>query len=138
MQSVVTDHQHFPTQPTNHCTPLACSPLSPSLYQGATPALWAASSSSFLKPEEIANLSKGITDQGTFDTQAAAGFQVGGEKYMKINSELGKVVRGKKGDQAVAAALSKRAIVVARGKASPQEISLAVEKMAADLAGKGF
>ena len=107
-------------------------------HQGATPALWAASSSSFLKPEEIANLSKGITDQATFDAQAAAGFQVGGEKYMKINSEVGRVVRGKKGDQAVAAVLSKRAIVVARGKASPQEISAAVEKMAADLAGKGF
>jgi len=106
--------------------------------QGATPALWAASSSTFLKPEEIAAISKGITDQATFDAQAAGGFQVGGEKYMKINSEFGKVIRGKKGEQAAAAAFSKRAIVVARGKASPQEVSLAVEKMAADLASKGF
>lgn len=63
---------------------------------------------------------------------------VGGEKYMKINSEFGKVIRGKKGDQAAAAALSKKTIVVARGKASPQEVSLAVEKMAADLSNKGF
>ena len=106
--------------------------------QAATPALWAASSNSFLKPEEITAIYKGISDQATFDAQAASGFQVGGEKYMKINSEVGKVIRGKKGDQAVAAAFSKRAIVVARGKASPQEISAAVEKMAADLAGKGF
>jgi len=106
--------------------------------QGASPALWAASSSNFLKPEEIAAISKGITDQATFDSQAAGGFWVGGEKYMKINSELGRVIRGKKGDQAAAACLSKRAIVVARGKASPQEVSVAVEKMAADLAGKGF
>jgi len=106
--------------------------------QGATPALWAASSSSFLKPEEVVAIFKGISDQATFDQQAAAGFQVGGDKYMKINSEQGKVIRGKKGDQAVAAAFSKRAIVIARGKGSPQEISLAVEKMAADLAGKGF
>jgi len=57
---------------------------------------------------------------------------------MKINSEFGKVIRGKKGDQAAAAAFSKRAIVIARGKASPQEVSLAVEKMAADLASKNF
>ena len=106
--------------------------------QAAAPAVWAASSASFLKPEEIVAIYKGISDQATFDAQAASGFMVSGEKYMKINSELGKVIRGKKGDQAVAAAFSKRAIVVARGKASPQEISAAVEKMAADLAGKGF
>jgi len=106
--------------------------------QGAAPALWAASSASFVKPEEIAAISKGLTDQGTYDAQAASGFTVGGEKYMRINSEFGKVIRGKKGDQAVAVALSKRAIVIARGKASPPEVSLAVEKMAGDLAGKGF
>jgi len=106
--------------------------------QGATPALWAASSSSFLKPEEVVAIHKGISDQATFDAQAVSGFYVGGEKYMKLISEQGKVIRGKKGDQAVAAAFSKRAIVIARGKASPQEISAAVEKMAADLAGKGF
>jgi len=106
--------------------------------QGDKPALWASSSSSFIKPEEIAAISKGISDQATFDTQSSGGFSVGGEKYMKINSEFGKVIRGKKGDQAAAAAFSKRAIVIARGKASPQEVSLAVEKMAADLASKNF
>lgn len=92
-----------------------------------------------MKPEEIAALSKGCTDQGTFDSQAANGFHVGGDKYMKVASDFSaKIIRGKKGDQAVACAFSKRAIVVARGKGSPQEVSLAVEKMANDLASKGF
>jgi len=106
--------------------------------QGEKPALWAASSSTFIQPAEIAAISKGLTDQATYDQQAGSGFLVGGEKYMKINSEFGKVIRGKKGDLAVAAVFSKRAIVIARGKGSPPEVSLAVEKMAADLASKGF
>lgn len=107
--------------------------------QGPAPQLWAASSAQFLKPEEIAAIAKGSTDQATFDQQAATGIYVGGEKYMKVASDFsGKVLRGKKGDQAVSSAFSKRAIVVARGKGSPQEVSAAVEKMANDLASKGF
>jgi len=106
--------------------------------QGPPVALWAASSATFLQPKEIDKLKEGIVDQATFDAQSSSGFILGGEKYMKINSEQGRVIRGKKGDQAAAACLSKKTIVVARGKASPQEVSNAVEKMAADLSSKGF
>jgi hypothetical protein len=106
--------------------------------QGSAPALWAASSAGFIQAPEIAALSSGLTNQLAFDSMSGGGFKVGGVKYMKINSELNKVIRGKQGENAAAAALSKKAIVVATGKGSPQEISNAVEKMAADLAGKGF
>lgn len=57
---------------------------------------------------------------------------------MKLNSELGSVIRGKQGENAASAAFSKKAIIIGTGKGSPQEISNAVEKMAADLASKGF
>lgn len=106
--------------------------------QGATPALWAASSSSFIAPAEILALHNGLTKETDFNNLSGTGFKVGGVKYMKINSELNKVIRGKQGENAAAAALSKKAIVVATGKGSPQEIAAAVEKMANDLAGKGF
>jgi len=105
--------------------------------QAAAPALWA-TSSQFVKAPEIAAISKGLTDKDTFDAQSGSGFIVNGEKYMKINSELNKVLRGKKGEYAVAAAFSKKTIVIGKGKASPQDVSLAVEKMAADLSGKGY
>jgi len=106
--------------------------------QGATPALWAASSSSFIQPAEITALSGALTNQGAFDGMSGTGFKIGGVKFMKLNSELNKVIRGKQGENAAAAAMSKKAIVVAIGKGSPQEISNAVEKMANDLASKGF
>jgi hypothetical protein len=106
--------------------------------QGAAPALWAASSSGFIQAPEIATLSSSLTNQTAFDNLSGTGFKVGGVKFMKINSELNKVIRGKQGENAAAAALSKKAIVVATGKGSPQEISAAVEKMANDLASKGF
>jgi len=106
--------------------------------QGAAPALWAASSASFIQGPEISALSRGLTNETEFNNMSGTGFKVGGVKYMKINSELNKVIRGKQGENAAAAALSKKAIVVATGKGSPQEISSAVEKMANDLAGKGF
>jgi hypothetical protein len=67
-----------------------------------------------------------------------SGFYINGVKYMKLNSELGSVIRGKQGENAAAAAFSKKAVIIGTGKGSPQEISNAVEKMAADLASKGF
>lgn len=106
--------------------------------QGPAPALWAASNATFIGAPEIAALSKGLTVEAEFNNMSGTGFKVGGVKFMKINSELNKVIRGKQGENAAAAALSKKAIVVATGKGSPQEISAAVEKMANDLAGKGF
>jgi len=106
--------------------------------QGATPGLWAASSATFIQADEIKTLSTGLSSQSAFDNLSGTGFKIGGVKYMKLNSELNKVIRGKQGENAASAALSKKAIVVAVGKGSPQEISNAVEKMAADLAGKGF
>jgi hypothetical protein len=57
---------------------------------------------------------------------------------MKLNSELGSVIRGKQGSTAAAIAFSKKALIIGTGNGSPQEISNAVEKMAADLASKGF
>lgn len=106
--------------------------------QGAAPGLWAASSASFIVAAEIKDLAEGLVNQGKFDALSGTGFKIGGVKYMKLNSEINKVIRGKQGENAASAALSKKAIVVAVGKGSPQEISNAVEKMAADLAGKGF
>jgi len=105
---------------------------------GGNPSLWAASSATFIGPEEIKCLANGLKDQSTFDGLSGTGFKIGGIKFMKLNSELNKIIRGKQGENAAGAALSKKAIVVAVGKGSPQEISSAVEKMAADLAGKGF
>jgi hypothetical protein len=67
-----------------------------------------------------------------------SGFYINGVKFMKLNSELGAVIRGKQGENAASAAFSKKAIIIGTGKGSPQEISNAVEKMAADLASKGF
>lgn len=67
-----------------------------------------------------------------------SGFYVNGVKFMKLNSEVGAVIRGKQGENAAAAAFSKKAVIIGTGKGSPQEISNAVEKMAADLAAKGF
>jgi len=69
---------------------------------------------------------------------SATGFYINGVKFMKLNSELGVVIRGKQGENAAAAAFSKKALIIATGKGSPQEISNAVEKMAADLSSKGF
>jgi hypothetical protein len=66
------------------------------------------------------------------------GLTVGGVKYMVINSEFGKVLRGKKAESSVAISLSKKAIVVAVGKGAPQDISNRAEKMSGDLASKGF
>ena len=68
----------------------------------------------------------------------SSGFYINGVKFMKLNSEVGAVIRGKQGENAASAAFSKKAIIIGTGKGSPQEISNAVEKMAADLASKGF
>lgn len=106
--------------------------------QGANPALWAASSANFIKSEEIAALSKALTDEKSFNEMSSTGFTIGGVKFMKINSEANKIIRGKKGEMAAAAALSKKAIIIATGKGSPQDVSTAAEKMAADLSSKGF
>jgi len=106
--------------------------------QGKPPALWAASSATFIKAEEVQTLATALSDQKAFDNLPANGFQIGGTKFMAIHSEAGKVIRGKKGEAAAAVALSKKAIVFAVGKGSPQDVSVAVEKMAADLASKGF
>jgi len=106
--------------------------------QGKPPGLWAASSSTFIKPEEVAALSTGLSDQKAFDALSASGFYIGGVKFMKLNSELGSVIRGKAGENAAAVAFSKKALIVGVGKATPQDVSNAVEKMAADLSSKGF
>src|SRR5665648_60537 len=44
-------------------------------------------------------------------------------QYMKLNSELGAVIRGKQGENAASAAFSKKAVIIGTGKGSPQEIS---------------
>jgi len=106
--------------------------------QGDTPGLWAASSASFIQPAEVLAIYKGIKNQTDFDALSASGFFINGVKYMKLHSELGAVIRGKQGENAASAAFSKKAIIIGTGKGSPQEISNAVEKMAADLAAKGF
>lgn len=103
--------------------------------QSEPPALWAASSATFISGEEVATLQKGIKDTSAVQ---GSGFKIGGEKYMTLHSEAGANLRGKKGEFAAAGAFSKKAIVIAVGKASPQEVSNAAEKMAADLASKGF
>jgi len=105
---------------------------------GAAPGLWAASSAAFIQGAEVSALASGLVQQSAFDTMSGTGFKIAGVKYMKLNSEINKVIRGKQGENAASAALSKKAIVIATGKGSPQEISAAVEKMAADLASKGF
>ena len=106
--------------------------------QAATPTLWAASSASFIQPAEVGILHKGLTNQAVFDQLSASGFKINNQKFMKLNSELNKVIRGKAGEMSAACAMSKKALVIAVGKASPQEVSGAVEKMAQDLATKGF
>jgi len=105
--------------------------------QGATPAVWA-TSANFIKAEEILALSKGLASEQSFNDLNGTGFKINGVKFMKLTSEVGKVIRGKQGENASAAALSKKAIIIATGKGSPQDISNSVEKMAADLASKGF
>lgn len=45
-----------------------------------------------------------------------AGFFINGVKFMKLHSELGAVIRGKQGENAAAAAFSKKAIIIATGK----------------------
>uniref|UniRef100_A0A1J3CV41 Profilin n=1 Tax=Noccaea caerulescens TaxID=107243 RepID=A0A1J3CV41_NOCCA len=106
--------------------------------QGKPPALWAASSANFIKADEVAALNLGLSDQKAFDAMAGTGFYINGVKFMKLNSELGSVIRGKQGENAAVAAFSKKAVIIAVGKASPQEISNPVEKMAHDLSTKGF
>jgi len=106
--------------------------------QGATPALWASSSASYVGGPEVLALSQGLTMQPKFDEMSGTGFKVGGTKYMMLHSEQGKIIRGKAGEFATAAALSKKAIIIATGKGTPQEVSACVEKMAADLSSKGF
>jgi len=109
------------------------------IYGQSEPAgLWAASSATFIKQEEVDKLYKGIKNQSDFDGMSGTGFYVNGVKFMKLNSELGAVIRGKQGENAAAAAFSKKAMIIGTGKGSPQEISANVEKMAADLASKGF
>jgi hypothetical protein len=105
--------------------------------QGATPALWA-SSPGFIQAAEIAAIASGLASEAKFNELSGTGFRINNVKFMKINSEVGKVIRGKQGEMAAAAATSKKAVIVATGKGSPQDISVAVEKMAADLAAKGF
>jgi len=100
--------------------------------------LWAASSAHYIAQSEVQQLFDALKKQPKFDEMSSTGFKVGGVKYMKINSEVGAVIRGKQGENATVAALTKRAIIVATGKASPQEVSVAVERMAADLGSKGF
>jgi len=106
--------------------------------QGAAPGLWASSSASFISAEEVKAVSAGLTNQATFEAQAGSGFKVGGVKFMKLNSELGQVLRGKQGENAFCAAQSGKAIILVLGKGSPQDISSRAEKMAADLKSKGF
>jgi len=105
--------------------------------QGAAPALWASSPGFILAPEVLA-IAQGLTNEGKFNELSGCGFKINNVKFMKIGSELNKVIRGKQGELAAACVMSKKAIVIAIGKGSPQDISNAVEKMAADLAGKGF
>ena len=43
------------------------------LGQGDQPGLWAASSASFIKPEEVTSLYKGIKNQSDFDQLSGTG-----------------------------------------------------------------
>lgn len=109
------------------------------IYGLGTPVgLWAASSASYITQDEVQALHDALNNQSKFDELSSVGFKVGGTKYFKVQSELNKIIRGKQGENATAAAVSKRAIIIATGKASPQEVSAAVERMTNDLASKGF
>jgi len=43
------------------------------LFVGDAPALWASSSASFIKPEEVTALHKGIKNQSDFDNMSGTG-----------------------------------------------------------------
>jgi hypothetical protein len=49
------------------CLCLSC------LFVGDAPALWASSSASFIKPEEVTALHKGIKNQSDFDNMSGTG-----------------------------------------------------------------
>ncbi len=104
---------------------------------GAVPVLWA-ETPNFISKEEVKTLVAALTDEAKFNELSAVGFRIDGVKFMKVGSELNKVIRGKKGEMAAAAALSRKAVVMAVGQGTPAEISVAAEKMAADLSSKGF
>jgi len=104
----------------------------------AQPSLWAASSNSLVSADELKSLYNALTNESAYNAAPASGLYVGGVKYMMINSEAGKILRGKAGENAVAIGLSKKALVLATGKGSPNDISGRVERMTADLSTKGF
>jgi len=106
--------------------------------QGKPCGLWAASSATYIKADEVQALHNALCDNTAFEGMSGTGFKVNGVKFMKLQSELGKVIRGKQGENATVAAFSKKAVIIATGKGTPQEVGLLVEKMAADLSGKGF
>ena len=101
------------------------------------PVLWA-ETPNFISKEEVKTLVAALTDEAKFNELSGQGFRIDGQKFMKIGSELNRVIRGKRGDMAAAAALSKKAVVITVGKGSPADISVAAEKMAADMASKGY
>ncbi len=105
--------------------------------QDETPALLA-SSLDFIKPEQILALLAGLKQQKEFDELSVNGFKIGEMKFMKLNGELNDVIRGKKDEFAAVAALSKKAVIIAIGEASPQDITLAVEGIADSLKEKNL
>ena len=105
--------------------------------QGAVPVLWA-ETPNFIKPEEVKALVAALTDETKFNELSRLGFRIDDQKFMKIGSELNRVIRGKRGEMAAAAVLSKKAVVITVGKGSPADISVAAEKMAAELSSRGY
>lgn len=114
--------------------------------------VWA-HSGAFYQAGELEVLVAALTSQASFDQlrlftlslspplipvcAAVNNFKINGQKFLSVGSEFGKVIRGKSGENACAAALSGQTVIIAVGKGSPQEISGAAEKMATDLTSKG-
>lgn len=73
--------------------------------QGSPVALWA-TSSNFLTQDEANKLGSALANESAFNDMSGTGFTINGVKFMKVHSEVGTIIRGKKGEQSVAAAAS--------------------------------
>jgi len=103
------------------------------IYGRGPVGLWHQSPGFNLTPDQVQALVK-IVD----DPNSATAFHVHDKRFMKLNCEQGFVARGKSGEFAVAAAFSNKAILICYGKTTPNTVSAAVEKYAADLKSKTF
>ena len=105
--------------------------------QDETPVLLA-SSSDFIKSEQILALLAGLKQQKAFDELSVNGFKIGEVKFMRIDSMLNDVIRGKQGIFTAVAALSETTIMIAIGETLPQDMTLVVEGIADSLKEKNL